>query len=83
MRERLLVLPDVTVRLGVASYKYSKLKEVLGRYSAEIAIAETRAVIMQNLDLSLEIGQREGGNIIISWDNDIWGYRQWFPSESS
>ena len=82
-RERQFELPNVTVCLGVASYKYSKLKEVLGRYPAETAIAETRAVLMQNLDLSLEIGQREGGNIIISWDNDIWGYRQWSPSETS
>ena len=82
-RERLFELPNVTVRLGVSSYKYSKLKEVLGRYPAESAIAETRAVLMQNLDLSLEIGQREGGNIIISWDNDIWDYRQWSPSEAS
>ena len=82
-RERQFELPNVTVRLGVASYKYSKLKEVLGRYPAEAAIAETRAVLMQNLDLQLDIGQREGGNIIISWDNDIWGYRQWSPLETS
>jgi GGDEF domain-containing protein len=82
-RERQFELPNVTVRLGVPSYKYSKLKEVLGRYPAEAAVAETRAVLMQNLDLSLEIGQREGGNVIISWDNDIWGYRRWSLSELS
>ena len=82
-RERLFELPNVTVRLGVSSYKYSKLKEVLGRYSVEAAVAETRAVLMQNLDLGLDIGQREGGNVIISWDNDIWGYKRWSPSESS
>jgi len=82
-RERQFKLPNVTVRLGVSSYKYSKLKEVLGRYPAETAVAEVRAVLMINLDESLEIGQREGGNIIISWDNDIWGYRQWSPSETS
>jgi hypothetical protein len=81
-RERLFELPNVTVRLGIASYKYWKLKEVLGRYDAETTIAETRAIIMQNLDLSLEIGQREGGNIIISWDNDVWGYKRWSPSEA-
>jgi len=82
-RERQFKLPNVTVRLGVASFKYSKLKEVLGRYPAETAVAEVRAVLMINLDESLEIGQREGGNIIISWDNDIWGYRQWSPLETS
>jgi GGDEF domain-containing protein/DNA-binding transcriptional MerR regulator len=80
-RERLLELPNVTVRFGVASYKYKKLKEVLGRYPAETSVAEARALIMQNLDLSLEIGQREGGNCIISWDFDIWGYKRWLPSE--
>jgi DNA-binding transcriptional MerR regulator/GGDEF domain-containing protein len=83
LRDRLLELPDVTVRLGVASYKYSKLKEVLGRYPAEIAVAETRAVIMLNLDEILDLGQREGGNVIISWDPVIWAYRLWSPSESA
>jgi GGDEF domain-containing protein len=76
-RERLFEIPKVTVRLGVTSYNYSKLKEVLGRYPAETAVAEVRAVIMQNFDLSLEIGQREGGNVIISWDYDQWGYKRW------
>ncbi len=81
LRERLLELPNVTVRLGVSAYKYSKLKEVLGRYPDETAVAEERAVIMQNLDEQLEIGQREGGNVIISWDSDRWGSRRWSPSE--
>jgi DNA-binding transcriptional MerR regulator/GGDEF domain-containing protein/GAF domain-containing protein len=76
-------LPNVTVRLGVGSYKYSKLIEVLGRYSVETAVAEVRALIMQNLDLLLDIGQREGGNCIVSWDYDIWGSRKWSPSEPS
>ena len=85
IRERLLELPDVTVRLGVSSYKYGKLKDVLGRYSFETTLAETRVQIMRNLDEGLDLGQREGGNCIISWDPDpgIWGYRRWFPSEIS
>ncbi len=82
-REGLLVLPNVTVRLGVASYKYEKLKEVLGRYDSETAVAEARALILQNLDVSLERGQLEGGNCIMSWDPVIWGYRRWSPSELS
>ena len=63
----------------------AKLKEVLGRYSVETTLAETRALLMQNLDESLDLGQREGGNCIISWDPDpnIWGHRRWQPSESS
>jgi GGDEF domain-containing protein len=83
MRERLLELPDVTVRLGVSSYRYSKLKEILGRYPVETTIAETRALLMQNLDEGLVRGQREGGNCIITWDPGIWGYRLWSPSEAS
>jgi GGDEF domain-containing protein len=82
-RERQFELPNVTVRLGVSSYKYSKLKEVLGRYPADITVAETRALLMQNLDEGLVRGQREGGNCIISWDPEIWGYRLWSPSEAS
>jgi DNA-binding transcriptional MerR regulator/GGDEF domain-containing protein len=82
-RERLFELPNVTVSLGVSTYKFSKLKEVLGRYPAETSVAEVRAVLMSNLDLSLEIGQREGGNVIISWDPINWGYRRWSPSETS
>ncbi len=83
MRERLLELPDVTVRLGVNSYKYGKLKEVLGRYPVETTVAETRALLMRNLDEGLDLGQRVGGNRIMSWDPDIWGYRRWSPSETS
>jgi len=82
-KERLLEIPNVTVRLGVASYKYSKLEEVFGRYPVETAVSEVRAVIMQNLDETLNLGQREGGNVIISWDPVIWGYRLWSPSESA
>ena len=82
-RDRLLELPNVTVRQCVASYKYSKLKEVLRRYSAETAVAEVRTILLQNFDLGLEIGQREGGNIIISWDPVTWAYRRWSPSESA
>jgi DNA-binding transcriptional MerR regulator/GGDEF domain-containing protein len=82
LRERLLDLPDVTVRLSVVSWNFEKLKELLGRYSIEITVAETRALLMQNLDQGLVIGQREGGNCIITWDPGIWGYRQWSPSEA-
>ena len=82
LRERLLDLPDVTVRLGVNSYNYGKLKEVLGRYPVETTIAETRALLMQNLDEGLVRGQREGGNCIITWDPGIWGYKLWSSAES-
>lgn len=78
--EGLLTLSDVTVRLGINSYKYKKLKEILGRYPEEIAVAETRAIIMQNFETQLEMGRSEGGNCVISWDPEIRGHRGWTPS---
>jgi GGDEF domain-containing protein len=81
-REDMLVLRDVTVRLGVSNYKYGKLQEVLGRYDTENAIVEARTVILQNLDESLNWGQVEGGNVIITWDPALWGYRRLNSNES-
>jgi GGDEF domain-containing protein len=75
-------LPDeVTVRLGVTSYTYQKIKEILQRYDANTAVAEFRALITQGLDLVLDKGRREGGNVIITWDYAIGGYRKWRPNE--
>ncbi len=73
----------MTVRLGVSSYTYPKLKEVLQRYAPETAVAAVRALIMSSLDEELDLGQREGGNCVFSWDPIIWGYKRWSPSESS
>jgi DNA-binding transcriptional MerR regulator/GGDEF domain-containing protein len=78
--DNMLELHNVTVRLGVPSYKFSKLKEVLLRNSAETAVAAARSVIMNNLDQSLQIGQQEGGNIIISWDPISLGFKPWKPA---
>jgi hypothetical protein len=84
-REGLLELPNVSVRLAVSFYIYGKIKEVLGRYSTEQAVAEFRALVMKNLDLGLEMGQQEGGNVIISWysEPEIWGFRRWSPQNES
>jgi hypothetical protein len=72
---------DITVRLGVSSYPYQKLEELLQRYPDETAIASTIALIMSGgLDLLLKLGQDEGGDVIFSWDPEIWGYRKWKPS---
>ena len=81
--DELLVLQNVTVRLGVSNYKYSKFKEVLGRYEAGNAVAETRTVILNNFLQTLDIGQSNGGDCVISWDHDIWGYIVWSKGESS
>ncbi len=89
--EGLLEIPNVTVRIGVSSYKYKKLQDVLHkelqkviqRNPSETAIATVRALIMFSLDEELEEGQRVGGNCIFSWDYDKWGYIRWPPSESN
>jgi DNA-binding transcriptional MerR regulator/GGDEF domain-containing protein len=79
--EGMLKLPDVTVRLGVPAYKYKKLKEILGRYSKETAVFEAREIITKAIDQVLKQGQKEGGNVIICWDYEAWGYRKWTPSK--
>lgn len=75
--ESKIELPKVTVRLGVSSYPYKKLKQMLQRRPNNSATSEVRAEIILRLDEMLNQGQREGGNIIISWDVEIWGYKRW------
>ena len=77
----LIELPRVTVRLGVSSYEFKKLKEILNRYDQVTAITETRSILMNNFDIQLANGQREGGNVIISWDNEIRGWRRLSSSD--
>ena len=81
--DELLLLENVTVRLGVQNYKFLKLKEVLSRYKAGNALAETRTVILSNFLQSLDIGQSYGGDCVVSWDYDIWSYRLCSRGESS
>lgn len=77
-----LELSSITVRVGVTSYKYKKVKEVLGRYNATTAVAEFRALIMASLDEVLDIARREGGDKIVTWDRVKWGYIPWTPPSS-
>ncbi len=72
--ENLLESPRVTVRLGVSSYTYAKLQEVLGRYSTISMLSSTTALIMESLDQVLKTGQDRGGNNIMSWDYREWGW---------
>ncbi len=78
--ESMLLLSDVTVRLGVSSYPYTKLQEILHRYPHITRLASSAALIVRLLDMMLKAGLDEGGNVIISWDPLIWGYRRWVPS---
>ena len=66
--ENMVTLSNITVRLAVSSYLYSKLKEILQRYSTENAIVEARLLLMRFLDEGLDIGKRAGGDLVMSWD---------------
>ena len=78
--ENLIASPRVTVRVGVGSYNYVKLQEVLGRYSTTSALSSTTSLIMEALDGMLKIGQDVGGNSIVSWDYREWRWIPWSPS---
>ena len=78
--EHMLELSGVTVRLCVSSFTYGKLKELLQRRLAKVAVAEVRAEIMLRLDEMLNLGQEKGGNVVISWDIDSWDYKIWPPT---
>lgn len=82
-REDMLELPNITVRLAVASYPFAKLKELVNRYSTVGALETTRSILLQNIDEALKRGQVEGGDIIVSWDHDSWGHKIWTPIGSS
>jgi GGDEF domain-containing protein len=73
--ENLIVSPPVTVRLGIGSYTYAKLQDVLGRYSTTAGASSTTASIIDFLDGMLKAGQDDGGNNIMSWDYNFWGWK--------
>lgn len=78
----MLEIPQLTIRLGVTSYTYDKLKEILLRYPSETSLVEVKTLVMGSLDTTLSTARREGGNKIVSWDPNIWGYTVWTPSQS-
>jgi GGDEF domain-containing protein len=66
--ENMVTLSNITVRLGVSSYFYWKLKQILQRYAVDKAVIESRILLVRFLDELLDIGKREGGNVVVSWD---------------
>lgn len=79
-KEDMLDLSNVTVRFGVSSYPFAKLKELLIRYKEEGAVETTRSLTLANIDVYLKFGQEVGGDVIVSWDHDSWGHKIWGPS---
>jgi GGDEF domain-containing protein len=70
----MVTISNLTVRLGVASYPYQKLKEVLLRYPAETGVMEVRKQVIGMLEEELAQGKRKGGNIVMSWDPTLQGF---------
>ncbi len=68
--ESMLELSNITVRLGVTSYEYEKLKEILDQHPSEDAVAEVRSIISSALNTALDIGWDEGGNTVVAWDQE-------------
>jgi hypothetical protein len=73
----------VTIRLGVSSYPFAKLKEMFNRNATGSSVETTRSIILQNFEVQLKQGQTEGGNRIISWypEIEIWINSFWNPNE--
>jgi DNA-binding transcriptional MerR regulator/GGDEF domain-containing protein len=65
---------NLTVRLGVASYPYQKLKEILLRYPPETTVMEVRKQVIGMLEEELTLGKRKGGNVVTSWDPALPGF---------
>lgn len=59
---------DVTIRLVVTSYPYSKLSEILQRYNPETAPADVRSVMMRSLEEGLKIPNMS--DKVLYWDKD-------------
>ena len=77
--ESMVELTDITIRLGVTSYPYLKLDEILHEYTPEYAIPEVRSIITSALDVALVKGQIDGGNVVISWDEEQRNFFRWSP----
>jgi GGDEF domain-containing protein len=73
----MLEVSEVTVRLGVTSYMYSKLEENLISNDHVTTVAEVRAKITSAFEEALEKGRNEGGNMVMAWDPEIKGFMRW------
>ncbi|GCE10148.1 MerR family transcriptional regulator [Tengunoibacter tsumagoiensis] len=76
LTEHLVTIPNITVRLGISSYPYQKLTEILLRYPASSAITEVRQQITGFLEEELALGKQKGGSVVLSWDPTIPGFIQ-------
>jgi GGDEF domain-containing protein len=72
--ESLITLHNITTRIGISSYLYSKLNELLLRCTSDMPITEVRTLISSFLENVLALGKQRGGDIIMSWDPSTHGF---------
>ncbi len=61
-------LGNITVRLGVSSYKHSKFLKLLKERPVETCVADVRAGnVLYYLDVALNMAKQEGGDCIVSY----------------
>jgi hypothetical protein len=73
-------IPDITVRIAITSYIYTKLEEFLQRpkYST---VNDVIPRIVNPLDEALKVGKDEGGDVVISWDPSSLLFKRWIPKK--
>ncbi len=73
--ENMLEVARVTTHSGLSSYSSRKLEGLLQRYPAGIAVKRVRALVMANIEESLERGKSAGGDAVFVWDDIAYGYK--------
>jgi len=66
-------LAGIVANVGITSYFYTKLEDIMQRYpgrsASEVRIL-VRNIILNALDVTLKRAQKIDGNVIVSWDRD-------------
>ena len=66
---------NVTAHIGVSSYTVKKLDELVRRYSATTALRYVTTLILAGIEEMLDRGKLAGGNCVVTWDRESWGYK--------
>jgi GGDEF domain-containing protein len=75
-------LVSISVHVGVSYYEYTKLDDLLKKYSSRTAVGNVRSSISRDIDRALNLGRIEGGDVVMSWDPDKSGYIRWSSNHS-
>ena len=84
LSESMLKIAQITVHLGVSSYPLWKLKDLLARSSKNVLIrssiestvAHLRVRIAASMVELLHFGRNQGGNCVVGWDPELWGFKR-------